>query len=283
MTSTRTVTVTGGQLAYTESESPGGPVLVLLHGWPQTRGCWDQLAVLAAPTHRVIAFDLPGIGDSAGVHTDGTKHQIAAVLHEALAALGVAEAVFVGHDIGGMVVYDYIHHYDNAARAVILDAIIPGVDPWDQAMANPRLWHFAFHATPSLPETLVRGRELAYFSHFFDPLTHPDHLIPEARQKDYAAAYATPAPLTAGFDLYRAFPADSEHNRKLNACTTPLLYLRGAYGIGKATTNLSTYRDGLAVAGNQAVTASLVPDSIHYLPEENPASTWQAISHFIAD
>ncbi|MEO3875282.1 hypothetical protein ABGB18_41400 [Nonomuraea sp. B12E4] len=111
-----------------------------------------------------------------------------------------------------------------------------------------------------------------------DPLTHPDHLIPEARQKDYAAAYATPTALTAGFDLYRALPADSEHNRKLKACTTPLLYLRGAYGIGKATTNLSTYRDGLAAAGNQAVTAALVPDSVHYLPEENPAGTWQAIT-----
>lgn len=283
MTSTRSVTVAGGQLAYTDSGSPVGPALVLLHGWPQTRGCWDQLSVLAAPTHRVIAFDLPGIGDSESVHTDGTKHQIAAVLHEALAALGVAEAVFVGHDIGGMVVYDYIHHYDDAARAVILDAIIPGIDPWDQVMANPRLWHFAFHATPSLPETLVRGRELAYFSHFFDLLTHPDHRIPEARQKDYTTAYATPGALTAGFDLYRALPADSEHNRKLKACPTPLLYLRGAHGIGKATTNLVTYRDGLVDAGNQAVTAGLIPDSVHYLPEENPASTWQVISDFIND
>lgn len=117
MTSIRTAAVPGGQLTYTEAGAPGAPLLVLLHGWPQTRRCWDRLIPLAADTHRVIALDLPGIGDSAGVRTDGTKHQIAAVLHEALTNLGATDAVLVGHDIGGMIAYDYVHHYDDASCA----------------------------------------------------------------------------------------------------------------------------------------------------------------------
>ncbi|MEU6430824.1 alpha/beta hydrolase [Microbispora sp. NPDC046973] len=281
MTSTRTVAVPGGELAYTEAGDAGAPVLVLLHGWPQTRRCWDRLIPLAADTYRVIAFDLPGIGASAGVPTDGTKHQIAAVLHEALTGLGAVDAVLVGHDIGGMIAYDYVHHYDDASHAVILDAVIPGVDPWERILANPRLWHFAFHATPDLPETLVSGREGAYFRHFFDPLTHPDHPIPEERQRVYAKAYATPAALTAGFDMYRAFAADSDHNRSLDACATPLLYLRGEHGMRMTTTSLDAYREGLSAAGNEDLTVGLVPDAVHYLPEENPDGTWHAISRFL--
>ncbi|MBE3015074.1 alpha/beta hydrolase [Microbispora sp. NEAU-D428] len=281
MTSSRTVTVPRGELAYTEAGDFRAPVLVLLHGWPQTRRCWDRLIPLAADTHRVIAFDLPGIGDSAGVRTDGTKHQIAAVLHQALANLGATDAVLVGHDIGGMIAYDYVHHYDDASCAVILDAVIPGVDPWNQVLANPRLWHFAFHATPDLPESLVSGREHTYFRHFFDPLTHPDHPIPTEQQHVYAKAYATPAALTSGFDMYRAFAADSDHNRSLDACATPLLYLRGEHGMRMTTTSLDAYRAGLSAAGNEDLAVGLVPDAVHYLAEENPDGTWQAITHFL--
>jgi pimeloyl-ACP methyl ester carboxylesterase len=280
MTSTLTTAVSGGELAYTEAGRPGAPVLVLLHGWPQNRRCWDRLIPLAAATHHVIAFDLPGIGDSAGVRTDGTKHRIAAVVHEALTGLGVTDAVLVGHDIGGMIAYDYVHHYEDVSRAAILDAVIPGVDPWERVLANPHLWHFAFHATPDLPETLVRGRELAYFRHFFDPLTHPGHPIPAERQRVYARAYGTPDSLASGFDLYRAFAADRDHNRFLAPGRTPLLYLRGEHGMRMTTTALDVYRDGLTAAGNEDLTVGLVPDAVHYLAEENPGGTWRAISEF---
>jgi pimeloyl-ACP methyl ester carboxylesterase len=180
-----------------------------------------------------------------------------------------------------MIAYDYLHHYDDASCAVILDAVIPGVDPWEQILANPSLWHFAFHATPDLPETLVSGRELAYFRYFFDPLTHPDRPIPTEQQRIYAHAYATPAALTSGFDMYRAFAADTNHNRSLDACATPLLYLRGEHGMRMTTTALDVYRDGLTAAGNEDLTVGLVPNAVHYLPEENPDGTWQAITHFL--
>ncbi|GAA0337038.1 alpha/beta hydrolase [Actinoallomurus spadix] len=281
MTSGLEITVPAGTLTYTEEGDPGAPALVLLHGWPQSRRCWDLLIPIAADTHRVLAFDLPGVGDSAGVRTDGTKHQIAAILHEALTGLGVTDTVLIGHDIGGMVAYDYVHHHDDVSRAVILDTVVPGVDPWDRVLANPRLWHFAFHATPDLPETLVTGREAAYFGHFFDPLTRPDRPIPAERQRVYADAYAAPAALTAGFDMYRAFAADSDHNRSLGACATPLLYLRGEHGMRMTTTSLGVYRDGLTAAGNQNLAVGLVPDAVHYLAEENPHGTWQAIAHFL--
>ena len=57
------------------------------------------------------------------------------------------------------------------ARAVFMDTVVPGVPPWQQVLANPYIWHFAFHAIPDLPERLVQGNQRAYFDYFFDALS----------------------------------------------------------------------------------------------------------------
>lgn len=282
MTPPATVATQAGPLVYTEAGPTTGtaPTLVLLHGWPQDRRCWDALTDLAAPDCRTLAFDLPGIGNSTSARTSGMKHDIASVIHEALLRLGVNHAVIVGHDIGGMVAYDLHHHYEIATSCVLLDTVLPGIDPWDRVMAHPRLWHFAFHSTPGLPERMVQGRQGDYFAHFFT-LTHPDQPISTARQQAYAQAYSSHAQLTAGFDWYRQLDADAEHNRSLLECSKPLLYLRGASGTSKTTTSLDGYVHGLREAGNTNVTAGLVADSVHYLAEENPTATWAMIKDFI--
>jgi hypothetical protein len=40
-------------------------------------------------------------------------------------------------------------------------------------LANPYIWHFAFHAIPGLPERLVQGNQRAYFDYFFDADGYP--------------------------------------------------------------------------------------------------------------
>ena len=41
-----------------------------------------------------------------------------------------------------------------------MNTVVPGLGPWEDLLANPRVWHFALHQIPGLPETLVSGREL---------------------------------------------------------------------------------------------------------------------------
>ena len=69
--------------------------------------------------------------------------------------------------------------------------MIPGIDPWEQVLRNPYLWHFAFHSIPELPELLVQGH-----------------------QSEYAKAYATDSALPAGLNWYRTFPQDAATNRE---------------------------------------------------------------------
>src|SRR6202000_3282971 len=104
----------------------------------------------------------------------------------------------VGHDVGGMVAYAYLRQYADAARIVIMDTVIPGVDPWSEVLANPYLWHFALHSIPVLPETLVQGRQADYFGFFYDVLSaDPSRITPQARAED-VAAYRSDAPPAAG-------------------------------------------------------------------------------------
>jgi len=80
-----------------------GPVVILLHGYTQTSRMWRPLIPKLTEKFRVIAPDLPGIGDS-DIPKDGLDMKTAAIRIHALAkSLGVTKAPVVGLDIGLMV------------------------------------------------------------------------------------------------------------------------------------------------------------------------------------
>jgi pimeloyl-ACP methyl ester carboxylesterase len=129
--------------------------------------------------------------------------------------MGLRGFTLVGQDVGGMVVYSGLRGaFDDLERAVIMDTVVPGVDPWEQVRRNPYIWHFAMHAIPGLPERLVQGRQREYFDYFYDVLSaDPDKITAQARA-DYVQAYATDGALTAGFNWYRTFAKDAVENKE---------------------------------------------------------------------
>jgi len=190
------------------------------------------------------------VGESAG-SAGGSKRQLAARVHDLVSALGLTGLTLVGHDVGGMIAYSYLRQYADAAQVVIMDTVIPGIDPWQEVLRNPHIWHFALHAIPALPETLVQGRQAEYFDFFYNVLSaDPSRITPRARA-GYVSAYRSDAALTAGFDFYRAFARDARDNAesgKTAAADTPLLYLRGERESG----NIATYAAGFRSAGRTA-------------------------------
>jgi pimeloyl-ACP methyl ester carboxylesterase len=276
----RLIPVGDARLHVVEAGDPHGPPLVLLHGWPESARAWERVMTLAAGDVRAIAVDLPGVGESSGAATDGSKGQIARLIHDLMTELGLSGATLAGHDIGGMVVYAYLRAYQDIARAVILDVPVPGVPPWEDFIRSPFLWHFALHAVPDLPERLVQGRQAEYFGYFYDLLAaDPAHVSAEARRA-YAAAYATDSALSAGFSWYRAFPADVAASQQAAAApaATPLLYVRGERERGG---DISAYAEGLRGAGVTRVETAVIPGAGHFTPEEAPAEVWRLISGFI--
>src|ERR1700722_10443771 len=121
------VTVDGTSIHAVTAGPPGAPVLLLLHGWPESWATWRELIPLAARDHRVVAIDLPGIGGSGRGGAPGSKIAIARTVHGLAESLGLTDVTLVGHDIGGMVTYAYLREFPDLARAVIMDVPVPGV------------------------------------------------------------------------------------------------------------------------------------------------------------
>ena len=114
------------ELAYDRAGPAGGPALLLVHGWPETRRIWARnVEPLAAAGFDVIAPDLRGFGDSpTAEHYDLAAHarDLAALLDR----LGLTECVCAGGDLGGGVVVDLGLRFPGLVRRqVIFNAILP--------------------------------------------------------------------------------------------------------------------------------------------------------------
>jgi pimeloyl-ACP methyl ester carboxylesterase len=262
-----------------EAGATSGPAFLFLHGWPQSWHAWQAVMRLAAPHARAVAIDLPGIGESISAATDGSKRHLAEVVHALIARLELEHLTLVGQDVGGMIVYPYLRAYQDIARAAIMDVVIPGLDPWDEVLRNPHLWHFALHAIPDLPEALVQGRQAVYFDWFYTILSADPAKITPAARAAYVAAYADARALRAGFDWYRAFPTDAEDNQRSARgapVSTPVLYVRGEREGG----DIARYVDGLRSSGVQHVEQATIPAAGHFTQDEAPTAVWQALARF---
>lgn len=271
----RQLTTAHGSVGVVEAGDPAARDVVLLHGWPQTARSWADVMTTGAGQAHLVAVDLPGVASSTGAHSDGTTADLAAAVHEVVDELGLDDPVVVGHDLGGMVTYAYLRAF-TPSSAAILDVVIPGVEPWTAVHANPYIWHFRFHAVADLPETLVAGRERAYFDWFFDTLSPDPTTITDDARSVHADGYATPSALRAGFDWYRAFDRDAEHHTGLagRPCPTTLLYLRGEHERG----DITAYVEGFLAAGVADARGAVIPGAGHFAPDDAPGAVWEQLA-----
>ena len=109
-----------------------------------------------------------------------------------------------------MVAYAYAAQYpDEVESIVLMDAFLPGVGDWTKVWLLRDLWHFHFYG--EVPLKLVAGRERIYFEHFWnDFAADRNHSISEADRQFYAAAYAQPGGMRAGFEYFKAFEQDGK-------------------------------------------------------------------------
>jgi pimeloyl-ACP methyl ester carboxylesterase len=186
----------------------GDPVF-LLHGYAQTSHMWRPLISELAKTHRVIAPDLRGFGSSSKPESGYDKKTMAQDIHALAASLGHSRIAIAGHDIGLMVAYAHAAQFPReVTRIALMDAFLPGIGDWKTVWLLRDLWHFHFYG--KTPLALVEGRERIYFEHFWnDFAANPNHSVSEADRQLYAASYAQPGAMRAGFEVFRAFEQDA--------------------------------------------------------------------------
>jgi pimeloyl-ACP methyl ester carboxylesterase len=219
--------VNGTRLHYLTA-GEGDPIL-LLHGYAQTSHMWRPLIAELAKTHLVIAPDLRGFGQSAKPEGGYDKKSLAQDMHALVASLGHTRIGVVGHDIGLMVAYAYAAQYPTEVeRIVLMDAFLRGGGDWTSVWLLRDLWHF--HLYGKTPLALLAGRERIYFEHFWnDFAADPAHSVSEADRELYAAAYAQPGGMKAGFEVFRAFEQDAKDFAAFakTELTMPMLVLTG--------------------------------------------------------
>jgi len=253
-----------------------GPTVILLHGYAETSRMWRPIIPVLAERFKVIAPDLPGIGDSA-IPADGSDMKTAAMRMHALArALGVEKARVVGHDIGLMVAYAYAAQFPTEVeKLVVMDAFLPGVEGSEGVYNNPGLWHFRFHGPT--PEALVKGRERMYFDYYWnDFAADKNHSLPEADRAAYAAAYARPGRMKAGWAYFDSFPQTAKDFAEWSRTklTMPVLSIGGEKSLGE-------------VLGQQMklvateVRVVLLKNAGHWILEEQPRETTDALVKFL--
>jgi pimeloyl-ACP methyl ester carboxylesterase len=266
--------VAGVKLHYLKAGH--GPAVILLHGYTQTSRMWRPIMPLLAEKFTVIAPDLPGIGDSE-IPKAGLDMKSAAIsIHGLVKSLGIEKARVVGHDIGLMVAYGYAAQFPvETEKLVVMDAFLPGVAGWEDVYNNPGIWHFRFNGPT--PEALVRGRERIYFEHFWNNFAaDKTHSLPEGDRAAYAAAYARPGRMHAGWEYFVSFQQAAKDFAELSKSklTMPVLAIGGE----KANGDVLGKQMKLVASDAKMV---VLKDCGHWVMEEKPEETTAALMKFL--
>jgi pimeloyl-ACP methyl ester carboxylesterase len=253
-----------------------GPAVMLLHGYGETGDMWVPLAVDLARDHTVIVPDLRGLGRSSKPRSGFDKKTQAGDVAGVLAALRIEQIDLVTHDIGNMVGFAFAaQHPERVKRLVLIDAPLPGVGPWEEILKHPLLWHFRFGG-PDM-ERLVAGRERIYLDRFWNEFSADPSRFSEAARAHYAALYALPGAMHAGFAQFAAFDQDAIDNQAFLAqgkLTMPVLAVGGEKSFGTMMATVTRF-------AASDVQEAIVPDAGHWIMEENPQGTIQLVRGFL--
>ena len=263
-----------------------GPPLLLLHGYPQTGYMWHKIAPRLAEDFTVVVADLRGYGDSdkptsSEDHAVYSKRAMAADMMAVMTALGHSQFFIAGHDRGGRVAHRLARDYPQAVTKLAVLDIAPTAmmyDTTDMHFATSYYhWFFLIQPAP-FPETLIGSDPKFFLESKMQQWGKDRTAITNDAFDEYLRCFSNPDTIHASCEDYRASASiDLEHDAadvglKLDI---PLLVLWGAAAmVGNKYDMLCAWQE---VATD--VTGFAVPGG-HYLPEESPDETYQALLDF---
>ena len=191
-------------------EAGEGPLVILLHGFPEFWYSWRfQIPALAAAGFRVVAPDMRGYNLSskpAGVRAYDTD-LLAADVRDLILDRGAESAHVVGHDWGAGVAWaTAMNHPEVVERLAILN--LPHPRQLLHGLQRPRQllmsWYMFFFQLPWLPERVARARRWWYFrAAWLGTAARPDAFTATDLQR-YVEAWSQPGAATATINYYRA-------------------------------------------------------------------------------
>lgn len=136
--SLRHLTVSGQRIGYRLAGE--GPPLVLIHGLASSSTTWRVVGPILAEEHQVLAVDLLGHGESAKPRGDYSLGAQASMVRDVMVTLGVEQATFVGHSLGGGVALQLAYQFPSRCQRLALVAtggLGPEISPLLRAVSLP--------------------------------------------------------------------------------------------------------------------------------------------------
>ncbi|MCV0424641.1 MAG: alpha/beta hydrolase [Roseibium sp.] len=284
------ITVDTGKVRLSCRVGGTGPALLLLHGYPQSNEIWHKIAPKLAESFTLVMPDLPGYGRSSipplsSDHEAYSKRSMAQSMIELMRTLGHSSFGVVGHDRGGRVGYRLALDHPNAVERLAVLDILPTSDYWDRMdrTFGLKIYHWMFLAQPApVPETLIAGSPIWFLEYTLAGWTGAKNLdcfskVALAQNRDW---FRDPERIAATCEDYRAGATiDYEHDKADldagNKIQAPLLALWGDKGIA------TSVDDPLEVWGKWCddVKGQALPCG-HFIPEEAPEATYEALQEF---
>jgi pimeloyl-ACP methyl ester carboxylesterase len=286
--------VTANGTRFHIAESGEGPLVLLLHGFPQFWWTWRrQLSSLPAAGYRAVAADLRGYGGSDKPPRGYDLVTAASDAAGLIRALGEANAVVVGHDWGGLVAWTVAAYYPKAVRRL---AVV--------SAAHPLRMRAAMLAAPVRPGR--RGGRCGYPLGFQLPVLPERRLVrdgaeqvgrmlrnwsgpgwPDAEsERHYRAAMCVPSVAHSALEYHRWFVRSSLRPDGIRYAArmrvpvqAPTLHLHGALD----TCVLPASARGAARYVDGPYRWRLIDGAGHFLPEEQPDRFDAALLNWLAD
>lgn len=268
----RESSVVAGGVRFHYATAGRGPLVLLLHGFPERWFSWrGQIPALAAAGYRVVAPDLKGYGLSDRPDTGYDLADLAQDVASLVVALGEDCATVIGHDWGGAITWEAAsRHPSRVARCAVLDCPHPAVmnhvlrRSWRQLSRSS---YMLFFNIPWLPERLLARDRGRFILDVFDGQTLRPGAIPHDVLEALRDSIATPAAVRPMLAYYR---------RSVRAA------LRGAVAALPRVRQpaLLAWAEGDAILGTELIaphtrhaddlTLRRLPDCGHFLQQERP-------------
>jgi pimeloyl-ACP methyl ester carboxylesterase len=215
-------------------EAGEGPLVVLLHGFPQFWYEWrHQIPALVEAGFRVVAPDMRGynLSDKPPGVRDYRVELLARDVERLILACGEQTATVVGHDWGAIVAWIAAMRYPGRVRRLAI-LNVPHPARFLDGLLSPgqllRSSYMFFFQIPRLPEAVIRAGDFGLLQSVFlrDPV-RPGAFTAEDIER-YAGAMARPGALTATLNYYRSLlRSPREVGALLERIEAPVLVIWG--------------------------------------------------------
>ena len=247
----------GAKVTYTLS-GKGRPV-VLLHCWAGNRRFWSEQLKVLSQSHKVLALDFPGHGESDVPEENLTVEKLAEDVHEVMQKLQLSPAVVAGHSMGGMVAQQlYISHSEDVSGLILVATIGSGLNV---NLVSVRILKEA-------PQKGYRNSFLSHFNSWFMSQSDPRHLkwIREQMLSTPEKVAMSLAASLQKFDLRRHLPH----------VHVPTLVICAGGDASTTPADCSALAEWIPDAA-----LVMVPATGHFVQIENPEAVNQAVGKFL--